>query len=384
MDNELIEGDCLKHLRKYTSAEAEEIDSVSSSPPPLACTLKCLVAGTFNLQVQIDELLANIVQSPAALKRSLASLELTGYIGRPLHQLIQLDQLGELTLNFYIHNHDAQATSMHQQYPQSFCLLPIVELRSLRKLVLNQEYCHEEFSLVDDSVLCPILRACSLLERLEISGDFAWKLRLSNRFLLVLAQSLVNLRELKLNGYCPKITDFGVIQLAQLGRLERLTLNSLNCITDSCILKLLTCLPKLSFLHLHDNGKLTKLVVRGCCRHAREHPRKLLTVFIDEEQFPKWNRFYKTLSESFDSLWSTWRWKCKSTSDQSKSKASGYFSLYKNLLANEDASVPLDADENEMETLKFVEGLPELDSVQYGTPSWPQNLQILYDDDKLR
>lgn len=154
----------------------------------IAQTCECLIAGSFNLQVSILVLLSGIVSSQVT---NLKHLELTGFVRASLHHLEQLTTLEYLVLNFY-----CDQTESVPFVP----LYAITRLINLSTLILHQEYCYEEKSAMEHSLLSAIVRHCSQLERLEVLGEYGWKLQLDDYSLHVMASNATRLRHLSLAG----------------------------------------------------------------------------------------------------------------------------------------------------------------------------------------
>ncbi|KAH9396193.1 hypothetical protein TYRP_019946 [Tyrophagus putrescentiae] len=252
-DNESIEGHCLQHL---------------------GAGIAHLTAGSFNLQVSILNLLGGIVRSAAA--PGLRHLELTGCISGNLHALQSLPALDCLQLHFYTD----RIISADNFAP--FASLP--RLGRLQTLVLQQEYCYEERSAVDGDLVAAIVRNCGQLRRLEISGEFGWRLQLNDQSLVAIAEHGRNLRHLLLAGNSTQITDTGVMELARLRHLESLSLTSFEGITDVSISRLVPELVNLRQLCLRENAQLTIRTLDACVEAAAANPQRQLNVHMDEKQ----------------------------------------------------------------------------------------------------
>ena len=218
------------------------------------------------------DLLAGIVQSSA---KNLGRLELTGSISNSLHHLEQLNHsIKCLSLHFYCLDRVTPFTPLYS----------IARLTKLQTLVLQQEFCHQETSAIEHDLLCAIIRQCGNLEKLEITGEYGWKLQLGNESLAFMARNAANLRHLALTGNSTTITDSGIRSLAKLVRLETLTLTSFDMFTDKSITKLIMELKHLKDLCLRDNCHLTIKTLEACVEAAFTNPNRTLNVHIDEKQ----------------------------------------------------------------------------------------------------
>lgn len=168
-DNDAIEGHCLRYL----------------GPKVVSLT-----AGSFNLQVLILALLEGVVNSAAA--SGLRHLELTGCINGNLQSLLELPSLVSLHLHFYT---DRIISAGHFAP-----FAPLASLSRLKTLVLQQEYCYEEESAVDGHLLAAIVRNCYQLNRLEVSGEYGWRLTFTDQNLYDIAEHGHALRHLLLTG----------------------------------------------------------------------------------------------------------------------------------------------------------------------------------------
>lgn len=160
-----------------------------------ATSCETLCAGSYNLQVSISDMLAFIVQSECN-GVGLKHLELTGCLHGSIHHLRQLRQLHSLILHFYCHQESTTTT------PPS--LQAISFLVNLKTLILQQEFCFEEQSVIEPRLFETIVTNCGQqLEVLEILGDFGWRLQLDDGSLNTLATSAPRLRHLALAGSPP-------------------------------------------------------------------------------------------------------------------------------------------------------------------------------------
>lgn len=163
--NDLIEGRCFRYLGH-------------------SCHTLC--TGAYNLQVSLADLMAGISDSNCS---QLYHLELTGCLSSPIKQFYRMKQLRCLVMRFYVNDYD-----QHSPLASISCLC------NLEILVLHQEFCYDELSIVEHNLLCDIAINCKQLKKLEILGEYSWKLQLNDCSLLTLSTNALKLCHLALTG----------------------------------------------------------------------------------------------------------------------------------------------------------------------------------------
>lgn len=239
--------------------------------------------------------------------RHLKSLSMFGGLAS-LKALVEFNQLTSLELHYYT----------DEELPN---YLGEVGCLSLTSLVLEQIRCYECPSAISVSQFEMMLARSPKLQRLQITGDFDWNLRLVDDSLRWLVTRCPELKELTLNGMIFNIrlfstdnifllgngslTDDGVLHLGNLP-LHQLSLSSFHTITDYSIKSLLRKLSTLEHITLVDMPQVTDRVIHKAIDVCRAEPdRKLHLTMSDEQMSRRVRRRHLTyppnLSVEFDS-----------------------------------------------------------------------------------
>lgn len=319
----------------------------------------------------IIDLLAGIARSPGA--RQLRQLELTGCLmGGGLHQLESLPGLETLVLHFYCHNYVSQSFES------------IAQLHCLKRLILQQEYSYEEASVIDHQQLCTIIAGCRQLQRLEILGEFGWRLRLSNASLDFVAKNS-SLLQLSISGNATSITDCGIMKLGQLNSLECLQLTSFEHLHDQSIEHLLEKLPNLKELLLKDNHQLSGKTLELVVAYAFRHPQRPMKVCLDERQFSAFRVLWRyALSYVMDRWLHWWHWWSDTQFDHLvEDWLSDHRKQLANQVINENEAV-VSAPTNSTTTTTPI-GSPAVGlkghlCATQERPRWPPNLNVIFNE----
>lgn len=158
-------------------------DYVGHSVRYLGPKIECLICGDLSNDESIEAILSNVA---FGYGRHLKHLSIFGSLGS-LKMFAEFDQLSKLELHFYT----------DEELPNYISDIGVLSLTSL---VLEQIRCYECPSAINVIQFEQMLQKSSNLQRLQITGDFDWNLRLKDDSLRKLTILCPNLKELTLNG----------------------------------------------------------------------------------------------------------------------------------------------------------------------------------------
>ena len=156
---------------------------MGTSVSNLGPRIECLICGDLSNDEPIETILNNITKGNGI---NLKCLTIFGALS-PLEPLNLFRNLSELSLHFHTDEENAS-------------YLSAIGCLSLRVLALEQIRCYEQLSAIDDRQFTEMLKKSKELERLVITGDYEWDLRLSDKSLEKLVKLCPNLREINLTG----------------------------------------------------------------------------------------------------------------------------------------------------------------------------------------
>lgn len=262
--------------------------NVGKSVRHLGPAIECLICGNLSNDESLDKMLSNVAFGNG---RHLKSLSMFGGLAS-LKALVEFDRLTSLELHYYT----------DEELPN---YLGEIGCLSLTSLVLEQIRCYECPSAVSASQFEMMLARSPKLQRLQITGDFDWNLRLNDESLRLLATSCPELQELTLNGMMVQVvlfqaylmfvllgtgngslTDTGVLHLGSLP-LRQLSLSSFHTITDYSIKTLLRNLSTLKHITLVDMPQVTDRVIHKAIDVCQAEPERKLHLTLSDEQMSR-------------------------------------------------------------------------------------------------
>lgn len=173
----------IKHCDRLRFLDISDNLSVGRSVRHLGPEIECLICGDLSNEESIESILSNVAYGNG---RHLRYLSVFGALGS-LRTFNEFHRLRVLELHFYT----------DEELPNY--LAEIGQL-SLTSLVLEQIRCYESPSALNHDQFEQMLRRSKQLQRLQITGDFDWNLRLNDDSMRVLTTLCPQLQELTLNG----------------------------------------------------------------------------------------------------------------------------------------------------------------------------------------
>lgn len=239
----------------------------------LGSDIETLIVGSLNADTLIEPLLRHIIVGNGI---NLKRLEMRGGLNTPLTSLRRINRLEKLVLQFFCPQDQTIDT-----------LSSISKLTLLKELILHQERCYDEHSAIDTDSFAAIIRGCCHLQKIVITGEYGWKLRLNDESLAMLPNHCPHLQYFSLSGNSPTITDKGLNKLAECKQLRSVSLTSFDQITDSGLISLISQHGGLDYIGIKETTSISNATLNACIELARSNPSRRLSISFAETKISK-------------------------------------------------------------------------------------------------